>query len=764
MNRNLPVDVIIPVYNALDDVVACIASVRRHTRSESYRLVLIDDRSPDARIGTLFDALEAEHDPALLILRNAQNLGFVGTVNRGMALDEERDVLLLNSDTIVTAGWLEKIRRCADSNAQIGTITPFSNNAEICSFPVFCQDNALADLPDIEIINQAMEKAALPSYPDLPTAVGFCMYIRRDLLRQIGLFDAETFGLGYGEENDFCMRALHAGFRNVLCDDTFVAHTGSRSFDSKKLALMETNTRRLVAKHPSYPQRVHHFIAADPLLPLRNLAETALRRLLAPGLSGILHLLHSRQGGTENHIRDLMRAETQHYRHYLLIVQEDRWLLEDGNGASWLTYELKRGPDEPWAVLLNGLCATLGISLCHVHHISGARDGLLLGLADLCVPYGITLHDSYLACPTVTLLAPNGDYCGAIIDPAACQRCLDTQSLYRGIQIVDWRAAHQKLLAQAVFLLAPSQSVAATLQHYYPDAQAHIIPHGTATEALSHEDPTEMCSVLLLPHDRRHIIGVLGAIGPVKGARRLERLVARTKVRKLPLRWVVIGYTDHQYQAWQDKDKTLTIHGAYRSGELAALIDHYRVRLTVFPAAGPESFSYTLSESWALGCPALVPAIGALHERVAASGAGWIMDDWQNEDRILDQILGICAPENAVEFERRAHLAASTHLPSLAEMAEATVAVYAECIERIGTQTPAYPSALSAERLLGTVIERNNASTTSLPTNNGGSHALLRQLLHLALRARYTGIGHWLYRRVPVHWQQRFKAYLVGRG
>jgi glycosyltransferase involved in cell wall biosynthesis len=555
------------------------------------------------------------------------------------------------------------------------------------------------------------------------------------------------------------MRAVHAGFRNVLCDDTFVAHTGSRSFDSKKRALMEANTRRLVAKHPSYPERVHRFIAADPLLPLRKLAETALRRLQAPGLSGILHILHSRQGGTENHIRDLMRAETQHYLHYLLIVQGDRWLLEDGNGATWLTYALKRGADEPWSVLLNSLCSTLGISLCHVHHISGARDGLLLGLADLCVPYGITLHDSYLACPTVTLLAPDGDYCGAVTDPAACQRCLDAQVLYRGIPIADWRAAHQKLLAQAVFLLAPSVSVAETLQRYYPQSRARIIPHGTATEALSHDDPEQMCSVLLLPHDQRHIIGVLGAIGPVKGARRLERLVARTKARQLPLRWVVIGYTDHQYQAWQDKDKTLTIHGAYRSGELAALIDHYRVRLTVFPAAGPESFSYTLSESWALGCPALVPPIGALHERVVASGAGWIMGDWQNEDRILDQILGICAQENATEFKRRATLAATTALPSLAEMAEATVAVYAECMARLDSRAAAYPPPLPTERLLNTAAEPNN--TRAPVPRDGESHALLRQLLHLALRARYTSIGHWLYRRVPVHWQQRFKAYLM---
>jgi len=181
--------------------------------------------------------------------------------------------------------------------------------------------------------------------------------------------------------------------------------------------------------------------------------------------------------------------------------------------------------------------------------------------------------------------------------------------------------------------------------------------------------------------------------------------------------------------------------------------------LMVFPAAGPESFSYTLSESWALGCPALVPPIGALSERVAQSGAGWIMEDWQNEDRIIDQILSVCAPENAAEFARRAALSAATHLPSLADMAEATVAVYAECFSRFGSShllscgTP-----LPKERLLIAAADNQNSKMMS---RHGWQHAVFRRLLHLALRIRHTSLGHWLYRQIPVHVQQRLKSYLV---
>ena len=191
-----------------------------------------------------------------------------------MALSRN-DVVLLNSDTIVTARWLKKLQRCAASDKKIGTITPFSNNAEICSFPGFCKDNPLDGI-DIEETNLAMEEAAVPVYPDIPTAVGFCMYIRRELLDAIGLFDAETFGRGYGEENDFCMRAMKAGFRNVLCDDTFVAHAGSRSFASDTEALKARNSQLLFAKHPEYLGLVQRFIAADPIAPIRARIQSQL--------------------------------------------------------------------------------------------------------------------------------------------------------------------------------------------------------------------------------------------------------------------------------------------------------------------------------------------------------------------------------------------------------------------------------------------------------------------------------------------------------
>ena len=112
------IDIIIPVYNAHDDLIRCVDSVVQHATGE-YRLLLINDASPDPRIGPLVAKFAAEHSH-VRALTNAHNKGFIGTVNRGFA-ETSDDVVLLNSDTIVTPGWLDKIRRCADSDPKIAT-------------------------------------------------------------------------------------------------------------------------------------------------------------------------------------------------------------------------------------------------------------------------------------------------------------------------------------------------------------------------------------------------------------------------------------------------------------------------------------------------------------------------------------------------------------------------------------------------------------------------------------------------------------------
>ena len=678
------VDVVVPVYNAPDDVERCLESVLTHTR-QGYRLIVIDDASPDPAIAQVLGRFASRGLPNVQVLRNETNLGFVGTANRGMQLSRN-DVVLLNSDTVVTHGWLDALVRCASSNPSFGTITPFSNNAEICSFPRFCENNAWPEGADPEPVRVALARAAVPTYPDLPTGVGFCMYVRRTLIDAIGLFDPK-FGRGYGEENDFCLRGFAVGYRNVLCDDAFVLHFGGRSFEGHKASLGRTNLELILARHPHYEAMVQQYISADPLRPLRD-AALSQQRAHARDRRGIMHVIHGHGGGTEHHVRALIDATRAQYRHYLVIALEDRWQFEEHlDDATIRTYELRYEPTESWGDFVDGLCASFAIDLVHLHNISGCREGLLDAMSSVSVPYGYTVHDVNFGCPTITFLGPDGMYCGGQTDASTCANCLSQQSAFAGVDIVLWRERHRQLLEKASFVIAPSRWAADQLRRYFPGTRPVVVAHAAPGVWAADDDadrpgatPAHARIAVLLPKDDVPTVAVLGAIGPDKGARRLERLVALARQRKARVRFVLIGYMDREHGPWQSDDASFTVHGHYRARDLPELLDHYRTELVIFPSAGPETFSFTLSEAWAAGRPVIVPPIGALAERVQAGDAGWqwTEEEWRSEARMLDVILDRLHDRTTLRAagERGRGMGRTTP----AAMAEATMAMYVDAM------------------------------------------------------------------------------------
>lgn len=268
--------VIVPVFNALDALDACLAALTRTLPAQAVVLIA-DDASTDPNIEPLARQWCDRSTFDARYVRRPYNLGFPANCNAAFAETGDADVVLLNSDAVATTGWLQQIVRCADSDPRIATITPWSNNAEICSFPRFVEANPMPDDPD-RIARAAADQATL-DYPELPTAVGFCMYLRRAALRQVGDFDAGTFGSGYGEENDLSLRAAAMGWRNVLCDGAYVAHAGNASFGPLGQAGGGENLRRLLARWPDYNERVARFILADPLRPLRERLTDSLAAL-----------------------------------------------------------------------------------------------------------------------------------------------------------------------------------------------------------------------------------------------------------------------------------------------------------------------------------------------------------------------------------------------------------------------------------------------------------------------------------------------------
>jgi GT2 family glycosyltransferase len=265
------VDVVLPVYGSRALALQAIDSVLGAATRESFELVVVDDASPDPLLRGELQAL-AEAGLVTLI-ENERNVGFVGSVNRGFALHPGRDIVLLNSDTRVFGDWLDRLL-AALRTPRTATATPLSNAATILSYPATLRDNHLpADL-DLGQWDSLCAASDMPVV-EIPTGVGFCMAVRRDCLDRIGSFDRERFGRGYGEENDFCLRATAAGWRHVAVTGLFVWHRGGTSFGEDREVLVEAAQATVEALHPGYAARIGRFIGKDPLGPARRALDIA---------------------------------------------------------------------------------------------------------------------------------------------------------------------------------------------------------------------------------------------------------------------------------------------------------------------------------------------------------------------------------------------------------------------------------------------------------------------------------------------------------
>ena len=266
-----PTAIIIPVHNAYEELRECITSVQEHTDFAKNRVIVIDDASNDPRVREFLEGLNNVE-----LICNEQNIGYTKTCNKGISLAAPYDVVLLNSDTIVTPRWLESLRIAAYSAAEIGTATALSDNAGAFSVPISNQQNRKPDRIDYPDYARLMRQfCGGCEIPDVPTGNGFCMFIKRDLIDRIGNFDAVAFPRGYGEENDFCMRAINTGWRNVIAPAAFVFHHREASFGTEKERLLAAGMKTIKKRYPDYIQRVKDAFSSSAMENLRRAAERA---------------------------------------------------------------------------------------------------------------------------------------------------------------------------------------------------------------------------------------------------------------------------------------------------------------------------------------------------------------------------------------------------------------------------------------------------------------------------------------------------------
>lgn len=273
------IDVIIPVYDGDDETRNCLRSVLTARCTQTARIIVVNDASPSRDLQEFLENLKAT--TGVMVLEHPVNEGFTGAVNHALQHCRGRDVILLNADTVVCDGWIDRIQTAAYSSPDIGLVCPLTNNGQVVSYP---SQYATAPLPaDLRAFDDAAARKNAGNYVDLLAGIGFCLFIRSDCREEIGDFDALTFGRGYGEDADYCLRARANGWRTVCATDVFVGHEGTVSFRDEKDILVAANRDALAKRYPTFKMETQLFYKDDPL---RASREAITRELLGSVFEG----------------------------------------------------------------------------------------------------------------------------------------------------------------------------------------------------------------------------------------------------------------------------------------------------------------------------------------------------------------------------------------------------------------------------------------------------------------------------------------------
>jgi len=625
--------VVVPVYNAVDETRACLESVVRWT-PRSMDIVVIDDCSTDPRIAGLLEEFATGH--GIRILHNDENLGFTRTVNRGFSVTSG-DVIILNSDARVTPNWAIGLRVAAYGGDLIASSSAVSDNAGAFSVPEPGANDSTG-LDDDSLARLQRQRSGR-RWIDAPTGHGFCMYLRRDALDDVGHFDDQLFPRGYGEENDWSMRAIERGWSHVLDDTTMVFHTNAASFDpDAKLELVAAARETLNRRHPTYTERVREFTETT-IAPVRADARaifTEARTIANPaGVSvrpRLLSVVQAGRGGTPQTNLDLMSG---------LAVDWEPWVLEcDGRNLRLFRLDDGTRPDHPERTVratqplganrqsdpaarefIAEIIATFGFELVHVRHLFKHSQRDLPDVLDaIGVPSVLSFHDFYFVCPNVNLVDERGQFCGGhcTSTPGDCELPVPGKPLDVRLKdrwVYEWREQSADLLHSFDQLVTTSESARALLEEHIPDLRArgiNVIPHG--------RELVDERSAASPPTPELIRIALIGNLNRPKGGDFLRELLALDRDRRLDIH--IVGEADDEYA-----DLRCTYHGSYERSDLGNILRDIAPSFAAVWSIWPETWSHTLTEAWSMGLPVLVSRHGgAVPERVERRGGGWVID------------------------------------------------------------------------------------------------------------------------------------------
>ncbi|WP_182283101.1 glycosyltransferase [Comamonas testosteroni] len=605
-NRVSSVDVVVPVYNALEDVQKCLASLQRNTDGFNVRIIVVNDGSEKDTTQWLREFCNGK--PLFQLIEHAKNSGYTKAVNTGLKASNADYAVTKNIDTIVSKGWLMGLIRCMESAPSIGIVGPLSNAASWQNVPNLHDETgafAVNEIPNgysVDEMAELVRSASTRVYPRLPFANGFCFMIKKAVLDRIGFMDEENFPVGYGEENDFCIRAIDAGFEIVIADDTYVFHAKSKSFGhEKRKKLSQEGTESLKRKHS---------------------AEKYFSRVSAVKKTDILDEVRAR-------LQERIREKTDKSKHLDLMDMRVLYLLPvkgGGGGAHSVVQEVAE-------MRRLGFNAKVGVKN---EHLSGFHQNYEI------IPGAIDMFEGFSE-NSILKISENYDVViGTIFSSMRLVKKIvevnphimpayyvqDYEPLFSEEGSEKWKEAFDSYdLVPNAFLFAKTKWIIDEVQRHHASRVHKVSPsidHAIYKPAVRQSDEKLHIAVMIRPQT------------PRRGADRSMRVLSRLH-QKYPgkLNFLLFGCAedDAAFQALQ-RDFPYVCYGSLKREQVAELLGKSDLFLDF---SDYQAFGRTALEAMACGCAAMVPVAGGADE-YAVDGINSIVVDTLDEERIFNKL------------------------------------------------------------------------------------------------------------------------------
>jgi len=628
------IDVIVPVYKGYQETWRCLESVLSAVNQCRFRLVVVDDASPESQLKDYLEQLAAEQKIALI--RQPYNRGFVKSVCRGIAANPHRDVVLLNADTCVHGDWLDRLHRAAYSQADIGTVTPLSNNGELVSFPEPMKSSAMPDAAQLQRIDELCREWREETVVDVPVGVGFCLYIKRVCLDAAGGFDSRLIERGYCEDTDFCIRAAQAGWRNVCASNVFVAHEGSVSFGAEKAALVAENVGKIYALYPEHGDEYDQFLQRDPLQAVRDYLQS---RLLADVAGDDAELLMMPANTGSDYRRQRIETPLRNSLRnvFFLYPEQDqagrlRIDLHSRNRKQPISLHYRWPAD---AERLQSDLARLRLQNIDIYDLAVWPQSLLQAVIDSKTPYRLLLNNYAGYCGQLNLIKPGEGFCGDPADADVCLACAATHRsrLKSSDQIGNGRQWLAQMFKQATAIRLASPDAAARYHTRFPRC---AIESESVDESLDFAAEAYRAAAPF-PDDGILRIAVLQADHHGQGYHNVLALARLMAAQQVSAELIVIGRSCDDAALLATGKVWVT--GKLEFEEIPAVIRRHDCQSILHLPDWPQIDPWPLNLARQCNLPIAAPATGVFATALDAAKGDIALDCEQNPSACLHAIL-----------------------------------------------------------------------------------------------------------------------------